>query len=377
MPLPTTEQEWDKQSGDGYQFDAEPQSNTVAKITGIRDSSPEVKQLSSELSQKLLGNATAKMTAGYAYDYTPNGIIYNGTTKSHAGIDYQANANKNVSVVVPGTIINVAPDYKGIGQFVTVLGKDGKRWIYGHINASKLKGDVQIGESIGTVKDQYANSHFHIEVHTPGTNGLFTNYASGGIPSQPPQTRDFVLKNSMSPLQAYSEWKNQGNNGGGSTSNRPTEGDDIITGNSSSNSLTGLGGNDKLYGLDGNDTLYGEGGNDYLNGGAGNDYLDGYSSKPGSPDLDTLEGGLGADTFVLGNSRQKMFYLGTGQATIVDYNFRDDYIQLSGNSSQYRLTREGNDTLVQTSGRDTLAVVKNVPDLSFNVTSSRRDFKFV
>jgi hypothetical protein len=79
------------------------------------------------------------MTTGYAYDVTRNGS-YDGITKSHAGIDYQVGANKNVSVVVPGTIINVAPDYKGIGQFVTVLGKDGKRWIYGHINASKLKG---------------------------------------------------------------------------------------------------------------------------------------------------------------------------------------------------------------------------------------------
>jgi Ca2+-binding RTX toxin-like protein len=126
----------------------------------------------------------------------------------------------------------------------------------------------------------------------------------------------------------------------------------------------------------GNDTLYGEAGSDYLNGGAGNDYLDGYASF-NSPDFDTLEGGAGADTFVLGNTSQGMFYQGNGQATIVDYNFRDDYIQLRGNASQYRLTRQGNDTLIQTTGGDTLALVKNVPDLSFNVTSSRRDFNFV
>lgn len=372
MPLPTTEQEWDKQSGDGDQFDNN--LTTSNFYTNIKESTAEVKQVNQQLVTALLGSP-AKMNTGYAYDVNPNGIPYNGDSRSHAGIDYQVGAYKNVSVVVPGKIVNVAPDTNGIGQFVTVLGNDGKQWIYGHLTGAKLTGDVKIGESIGTVKNQGPNSHFHIEVHKPGDSYI------GGIPSLSGISginRDFVLKNSMSPLQAYSEWKNQGNNAGGSTSNQPTERDDIITGNSSSNSLTGLGGNDKLYGLDGNDTLYGEGGNDYLNGGAGNDYLDGYSSKPGSPDLDTLEGGLGADTFVLGNSRQKMFYLGTGQATINDYDSRYDYIQLSGNPSQYLPPiRQGNDTIIKTKDGDTLAVVKNVTDLSFNVTSSRRDFMFV
>lgn len=372
MPLPTTDQEWDKQSGDGYQFDGK--FDRVNPYTGLAESTAEVKQISNELSQKLLGYA-ATMTTGYAYDVTPNGTLYNGTTKSHAGIDYQANAGNNVSVVVPGNIINVAPDLNGIGQFVTVQSDDGKQqWIYGHINASKLAGHVNVGDSIGTIKSQGGNSHFHIEVHNRGANGSFPNYnTTGGIPSA---SLGVVLSNSMSPLQAYSEWKNQGNNGGGATSNQPTPGDDIITGNSGNNNLTGLGGNDKIYGQDGNDTLYGEAGNDYLNGGAGNDYLDGYASF-NRADFDTLEGGTGADTFVLGNTRQGMFYLGNGQATIVDYNFRDDYIQLRGNASQYRLINQGNDKVIQTTGGDTLAIVKNVPDLSFNVTSSRQDFKFV
>jgi surface antigen len=165
---------------------------------------------------------------------------------------------------------------------------------------------------------------------------------------------------------------------GGSVTPPPpsSSGGKVFTGGPNNDTLNGQNTNDTLIGNGGNDTLYGEAGNDYLNGGAGNDYLDGYASF-NSPDFDTLEGGAGADTFVLGNTRQGMFYLGNGQATINDYNFRDDYIQLRGNSSQYRLTRQGNDTLVQTSGGDTLAVVKNVTDLSFNVTSSRRDFIFV
>jgi surface antigen len=159
------------------------------------------------------------------------------------------------------------------------------------------------------------------------------------------------------------------------TSPSPTSGQ-VLRGTEGPDRLSAPNTNDTLIGNGGNDTLYGEAGNDYLNGGAGNDYLDGYASF-NSPDFDTLEGGAGADTFVLGNTSQGMFYQGNGQATIVDYNFRDDYIQLRGNASQYRLTRQGNDTLIQTTGGDTLALVKNVPDLSFNVTSSRRDFNFV
>ena len=164
--------------------------------------------------------------------------------------------------------------------------------------------------------------------------------------------------------------------GGGVTPPPAPPGGTVFTGGPGNDTLNGRNTNDTLIGNAGNDTLYGEAGNDYLNGGAGNDYLDGYASF-NSPDFDTLEGGLGADTFVLGNRSQGMFYLGNGQATIADYNFRDDYIQLRGNASQYRLTRQGNDTLIQTTGGDTLGVVKNVTDLSFNVTPSRSDFKFV
>lgn len=165
--------------------------------------------------------------------------------------------------------------------------------------------------------------------------------------------------------------------GGGVTPPPQPPGGTVFTGGPGNDTLNGRNTNDTLIGNAGNDTLYGEAGNDYLNGGAGNDYLDGYASF-NSPDFDTLEGGLGADTFVLGNRSQGMFYLGNGQATIADYNFRDDYIQLRGNSSQYRLTRHGNnDMLIQTTGGDTLAIVKNVTDLSFNVTPSRSDFKFV
>ncbi|MCX6071705.1 MAG: calcium-binding protein [Chloroflexi bacterium] len=51
--------------------------------------------------------------------------------------------------------------------------------------------------------------------------------------------------------------------------------DDVITGNSTTNSLSGLGGNDYLAGASGDDSLIGGDGDDTLDGGAGTDNLDG------------------------------------------------------------------------------------------------------
>lgn len=366
MPLPTNDNDWDWKSGSRDYFDNNSATPTWSQN---QDASPELKDVARNLSQALgvpTGNGFLGLSGGYIYEKSS---AYKGP---HAGIDFSAGVDTPIKAVVSGTVENVS--YQGsAGYFIAVRGIDGKRWIYGHVSNSRgfVNGQtqtIQAGQEVGKVFNQGINSHFHLEVHTDlsaPVTGFFQN--SGN-----PASIAVLQQKTMSPLQAY--W--QSKNGGGGTSNQPTPGDDIITGDSGSNNLTGLGGNDKIYGQDGNDTLYGEAGNDFLNGGNGNDYLDGYASF-NSPDFDTLEGGAGADTFVLGNTRQGMFYQGNGQATIADYNFRDDYIQLRGNSSQYRLTRQGNDTLIQTTGGDTLAIVKNVTDLSFNVTPSRRDFQFV
>jgi Ca2+-binding RTX toxin-like protein len=405
MPLPTNDDQWDLQSGDGYQFD--PYPLPIAKNTGLGDSSLEVKQLSSELSQKLLGNAVAKMTTGYAYDYTPNGTLYNGTTKSHAGIDYQANAGSKVSVVVPGNIINVAPDTNGIGQFVTVQSDDGKqRWIYGHIIASKTTGRVNAGDLIGTIKNQGGNSHLHIEVQTPETNGLFTDKykITGGIPSA---SFSVVRRDSMSPLQAY--WQSKNGGGGGTTptpGGTPTPGNDNIpggAGNDNINSLAGNdtvsgaagndtingnSGNDQLFGNDGNDSLLGWTGNDTVTGGNGNDVLDAfYYSLSGNGEIDYLRGDLGVDTFVIGDSYGKG-YLGNSYAVIEDFKWQDDIIKIQGSLSQYELIPGGkykiftdkgftnNDTAIvlRSNNLEALAFVKNVSTANSTIRYSSYDF---
>lgn len=74
-----------------------------------------------------------------------------------------------------------------------------------------------------------------------------------------------------------------------------------IVATDSDDKLYGMNGQgDSINGLGGNDYLYGDSGNDILNGGAGDDHL---------------EGGAGSDTYMWGR--------GSGNDTIVDYDFAD------------------------------------------------------
>jgi Ca2+-binding RTX toxin-like protein len=115
-----------------------------------------------------------------------------------------------------------------------------------------------------------------------------------------------------------------------------------LTGNSAANYLASEEGDDFLYGEDGDDKLYGGGGNDTLYGGSGNDRLDGYAtSGTGSVSTyDSLSGGTGADTFVLGGW-WGVSYQGTGFAVITDFNYSEgDKFQIKGSSDQYSLKSE-------------------------------------
>ncbi len=98
--------------------------------------------------------------------------------------------------------------------------------------------------------------------------------------------------------------------------------------------LLGGSGQDYLSGYSGNDTLLGLGGDDYLYGGEGNDRLDGYATS--GMEYDTLSGGTGSDTFVLGGGWGAS-YQGLGYATITDWEWQYDYIEASGSSSEYTL----------------------------------------
>ncbi|MDJ0573975.1 MAG: DUF642 domain-containing protein [Xenococcaceae cyanobacterium MO_234.B1] len=126
-------------------------------------------------------------------------------------------------------------------------------------------------------------------------------------------------------------------------------------------------GHDKLNGGDGNDTMFGGAGWDTLFGGAGKDVLNGTDGvNAGYDQKDRLNGGLGADTFVLGDS-DRGYYNSQGWsdfAVIEDFNVNEDTIQLHGSSDNYWLGsyRNGNSYLWQRTehGWDGVAMFENV-----------------
>jgi Ca2+-binding RTX toxin-like protein len=92
-----------------------------------------------------------------------------------------------------------------------------------------------------------------------------------------------------------------------------TPGNDSITGTPGNDTIDGLGGDDTINGAGGQDSLIGGAGNDLLVGGTpdfegnagdhyvggdGNDTMDGWQSH-GSPDADTMDGGLGDDLYIV------------------------------------------------------------------------------
>ncbi|MDJ0636494.1 MAG: M10 family metallopeptidase [Xenococcaceae cyanobacterium MO_188.B29] len=150
-------------------------------------------------------------------------------------------------------------------------------------------------------------------------------------------------------------------------------GNDTIFGNDAANELLGLDGNDYLFGDGGSDILLGGSGSDTLTGGSGHDRLVGYAN---GTEYDTLTGESGTDTFVLGDS-SNVFYQGDGYATITDFNYLDDYIEVRGTSSQYSL-EVGNwigDSAQDVAifyGNDAIGVVQDYTNVNFT-----RDFLFV
>jgi len=110
---------------------------------------------------------------------------------------------------------------------------------------------------------------------------------------------------------------------------------DSITGNEYSN---------YIYGMSGDDSLYARGGSDFVYGGSGNDSLYGSFYGDVSTAIDTLEGGTGEDTFILGSTHSS-FYTNSSQsfANITDFNFTDDKLQLkNGNTYLTSLTDQNN-----------------------------------
>jgi Ca2+-binding RTX toxin-like protein len=133
-------------------------------------------------------------------------------------------------------------------------------------------------------------------------------------------------------------------------------GDDVLAGGLGDDKIYGGAGNDRLYGGSGKDEIYGGNGNDIIYGGNGNDKIDGgngddvidavaYSKlvlpfSSSKDQIDTIKGGGGRDTFVLGMAGDKKagvtgskYYVGGGDK---DYALIQDF-QLGSNGDKIQL----------------------------------------
>lgn len=162
-----------------------------------------------------------------------------------------------------------------------------------------------------------------------------------------------------------------------------------VNGTSQNDQIEGSLGNDALSGNAGDDFLKGNRGNDFLAGGDGSDRLNGVydansfvlANFPGLGEVDTLMGGAGADTFVLGD-RSAVFYIGqqdTDAAIITDFNPAEgDILELFGSANNYALVFEDTDNIAVNiyykkplGGTDLIAVLNGVSDFSLNANYIR------
>ncbi|NER31717.1 MAG: type I secretion protein, partial [Symploca sp. SIO1C4] len=82
-------------------------------------------------------------------------------------------------------------------------------------------------------------------------------------------------------------------------------------------------------------------------------------------EFDTLSGGEGADTFVLGNEFD-VFYQEGGFATIIDFDSSEgDKIRVSGSASDYSLQVNNNNTEILFDGK-LIAVVENITEIQLS-----------
>jgi Ca2+-binding RTX toxin-like protein len=131
-------------------------------------------------------------------------------------------------------------------------------------------------------------------------------------------------------------------------------GADLLQGDGSGNRLLGLGGDDTLAGRAGDDVLSGGEGGDELDGGDGDDALDGGAGNDtleGGAGIDVLSGGDGADLIDAGDGEDSL-QGGAGDDTL-DGGLHDDVLS-GGDGNDWLRAGDGDDQVIGDAGNDLL-----------------------
>ena len=118
-------------------------------------------------------------------------------------------------------------------------------------------------------------------------------------------------------------------------------GDDVLRGGGGDDVMRGFSGDDKLFGGDGNDILVG-----------GERYDLALHQQVDQTEVDLLNGGKGADLFVLGDSTSSYYtsfgsFSNPNRAVIADFNiFEGDQVQLYGQATDYRIETVGGSSFI-------------------------------
>ncbi|MEA5579690.1 Calx-beta domain-containing protein, partial [Anabaena sp. UHCC 0451] len=187
-----SESQWDQQSGDDNQFRPDSPYGGGDQRGKTDD---RIEQIYTDLSNTIFGTRY-HMTSGYLYDQS----YYNETGKWHAGIDIGAGYQTPIKAVIGGSVAWIHGSEDGY-VFVGINSDDGRQWVYGHLKSTSGLSNgkrINAGDTVGLVGYYSGAPHLHLEVRT-------SNQGTGGANANQQFLRDVT----MSPLQAYWQWKNR------------------------------------------------------------------------------------------------------------------------------------------------------------------------